>query len=88
MFIVTRRLDGPNMREIENGSLTAGREIFAMDCEMCKTEGGGLDLTRISIVAWDGSVVLDELVKPEKPVIDYLTPYVSSRAHLHTKPIH
>jgi len=64
-------------QEVQQGSLTAGREILTMDCEMCKTEGGGLDLTRISIVAWDGSVVLDELVKPDKPIIDYLTPHVS-----------
>lgn len=63
-------------KDFEKGSLTAGREIFSMDCEMCKTEGGGLDLTRVSIVAWDGSVVLDELVKPDKPITDYLTPYV------------
>lgn len=62
--------------ELELGSLTAGREILSMDCEMCKTEGGGLDLTRISIVGWDGGVILDELVKPDKPIIDYLTPYV------------
>ncbi|KAI9873005.1 MAG: hypothetical protein M1830_000946, partial [Pleopsidium flavum] len=62
-------------QEVQQGSLTAGKEILTMDCEMCKTEGGGLDLTRISIVSWDGNVVMDELVKPEKPIIDYLTPY-------------
>ncbi|KAF7854719.1 hypothetical protein EAF04_010288 [Stromatinia cepivora] len=61
--------------EIEQGSLTAGREIFAMDCEMCMTDKNEFSLTRISIVSWDGSVVLDELVKPEKPIIDYLTQY-------------
>ena len=60
--------------EIPEGSMTAGRTVLAMDCEMCKTQGGNLDLTRISIVGWDGSVVMDELVKPEKPIIDYLTP--------------
>jgi len=59
--------------EIESGSLTAGREILAMDCEMCKTGEEEFSLTRISIVGWDGSVILDELVKPEKPIIDYLT---------------
>ena len=64
-------------KDIEKGSLTAGREVLSIDCEMCKTEGGGLDLTRVSIVAWDGSVVLDELVKPDKPIIDHLTPYVA-----------
>ncbi|KAL9101361.1 MAG: hypothetical protein Q9187_009254, partial [Circinaria calcarea] len=61
--------------DIESGSLTAGRTVLAMDCEMCKVEGGGMALTRISIVGWDGSVVMDELVKPDVPIIDYLTPY-------------
>ncbi|QSZ32872.1 hypothetical protein DSL72_002453 [Monilinia vaccinii-corymbosi] len=61
--------------EFEQGSLTVGREIFAMDCEMCMTDKDEYSLTRISIVSWDGSVVLDELVKPEKPIINYLTQY-------------
>jgi len=60
---------------IESGSLTAGREILAMDCEMCMTGQGEFSLTRISIVTWDGSVVLDELVVPDKPIIDYVTQY-------------
>ncbi|KAI9730156.1 MAG: hypothetical protein M1818_008250 [Claussenomyces sp. TS43310] len=60
---------------IEQGSMTAGREILAMDCEMCKTGEQEFSLTRISLVGWDGSVVLDELVKPERPIIDYLTMY-------------
>lgn len=63
-------------KEIEKGSLTAGRNVVAMDCEMCKTEGDQFELTRISLVAWDGSVLLDELVKPETPIIDYVTAYV------------
>ena len=60
---------------IEKGSLTAGRGVLAMDCEMCLVEGGEPALTRISLVEWDGSVLMDELVKPDKPIIDYLTPY-------------
>ncbi|KAI4199978.1 MAG: hypothetical protein LQ350_004240 [Teloschistes chrysophthalmus] len=62
----------PN-HQIEQGSITAGRKPFAIDCEMCKVEGDTMALTRISIVDWDGSVVMDELVKPDKPITDYLT---------------
>ncbi|KAG9238267.1 hypothetical protein BJ875DRAFT_368238 [Amylocarpus encephaloides] len=61
--------------EIQSGSLTAGREILAMDCEMCMTGEKEFSLTRMSLVGWDGSVVMDELVKPAKPIINYLTQY-------------
>ena len=59
--------------ELEGGSITAGRTVLAIDCEMCIVEGGEYALTRISIVGWDGEVVLDEFVKPEKRITDYLT---------------
>jgi RNA exonuclease 1 len=61
--------------EIENGSITAGRNVITMDCEMCRTEHG-TELTRISVVAWDGSIIMDELVKPASPITDYLTAQV------------
>jgi RNA exonuclease 1 len=64
--------DAPDS-EVQQGSMTAGRDVLALDCEMCITEGGQSELTRISLVSWDGEVVLDELVKPDRPVIDYLT---------------
>jgi RNA exonuclease 1 len=62
-------------QEVQKGSLTVGRDIVAMDCEMCQTKGDVFELTRISLVGWDGSVILDELVKPDNPITNYLTPY-------------
>ncbi|KAI1488258.1 hypothetical protein F5X96DRAFT_680628 [Biscogniauxia mediterranea] len=59
--------------EIQQGSVTAGREVLALDCEMCLTGLDEYSLTRVSLVNWDGTVVLDELVKPDKPIIDYVT---------------
>lgn len=61
--------------EIEEGSLTAGRDVLAMDCEMVMTGPNEFSLARISIVNWDGDVVLDRLVKPDKPVTNYVTQY-------------
>lgn len=61
--------------DIEKGSVMDGRSILSIDCEMCRVEGGEMALTRVSIVEWDGNILLDELVKPDKPIIDYLTPY-------------
>ncbi|KAF4989368.1 hypothetical protein FDECE_14735 [Fusarium decemcellulare] len=61
--------------EVQKGSITAGREVLALDCEMCMTGENEFSLTRISIVNWSGDVVLDELVKPDKPIIDYVTQF-------------
>ncbi|KAI1336848.1 hypothetical protein F5Y15DRAFT_392393 [Xylariaceae sp. FL0016] len=58
---------------IQQGSVTAGRDVIAMDCEMCMTGPDEFSLTRISLVNWDGTVVMDKLVKPDKPIIDYVT---------------
>jgi RNA exonuclease len=72
----------PPEDEIEAGSITAGRDVLAMDCEMCMTGENEFSLTRISVVGWDGSVVIDELVKPDKPITDYVTQYDSPRRFL------
>ncbi|KAI4175269.1 MAG: hypothetical protein LQ343_001805 [Gyalolechia ehrenbergii] len=60
---------------VQQGTISAGCTVLAMDCEMCKTKEDGMALTRISLVGWDGEVVMDELVKPDYPITDYLTPF-------------
>jgi DNA polymerase III epsilon subunit-like protein len=60
---------------------TAGKgrtPVLAIDCEMVMT-ARGLELARVSALAWNGdpssaeTLVLDELVRPAAPVTDYLT---------------
>ncbi|KAF9576109.1 hypothetical protein EC968_000177 [Mortierella alpina] len=48
--------------------------MIAMDCEMCRTATGS-ELTRVTLIDHNGATVLDELVMPENPILDYLTQY-------------
>lgn len=51
-----------------------GSHIFALDCEMCLSKDG-LVLTRVSIIDFNINTLYDKLVKPDVPIIDYLTKY-------------
>ncbi|KAM6501517.1 ribonuclease H [Amanita muscaria] len=55
-------------------ALDSGRhKIYAIDCEMCMTEDGK-ELARVCIIDYyTEQVIYDQLVKPSKPVTDYLT---------------
>lgn len=49
-------------------------KVFALDCEMVQVEGGTSALARATLVdVRTGAVALDLLVKPRRPVTDYLT---------------
>nr|XP_030727260.1 RNA exonuclease 5 isoform X4 [Globicephala melas] len=56
------------------GSITNSSPLFGLDCEMCLTSKGR-ELTRISLVAEGGCCVMDELVKPDNKIVDYLTSF-------------
>ncbi|XP_012500446.1 PREDICTED: putative RNA exonuclease NEF-sp isoform X2 [Propithecus coquereli] len=55
-------------------SITDDSPLFGLDCEMCLTSKGR-ELTRISLVAEGGCCVMDELVKPDNKILDYLTSF-------------
>lgn len=48
--------------------------VAAVDCEMCET-AQGQELARVSVLGHDGRVLLESLVKPRNPVLNYLTQY-------------
>lgn len=60
-------------KESEDKGFASSWRVISVDCEMCKTAEDRFELTRVSIVDGSGAVVLDELVKPENPITDYLT---------------
>ncbi|KNC75988.1 hypothetical protein SARC_11502, partial [Sphaeroforma arctica JP610] len=60
-------------------SATQGRKVWALDCEMCYNRDG-LELTRVTIVDEHQTLLMDELIKPSQPVIDYNTRFSGIRA--------
>ena len=42
---------------------------------MCKTDEDQYELTRICVVDYDGNIIMDELVKPDNPITDYVSHY-------------
>lgn len=67
-------------------------KIFAIDCEMVKSLSAQPELARVSVIKFTAdenvdektTVVLDELVKPRRKVLDYLTQYSGISANMLT----
>ncbi|EFA00202.1 RNA exonuclease 5 isoform X2 [Tribolium castaneum] len=53
--------------------VTPFSKMFGIDCEMCKTTIGDLELTRVSVVDEHLNTFYDTLVKPDNRITDYLT---------------
>ncbi|EDX09464.1 GD13963 [Drosophila simulans] len=56
--------------------------MFGVDCEMCHTEAGCNELTRISIVNENYETVYETLVLPNNRITDYLTQYSGITAEI------
>ncbi|XP_070684114.1 RNA exonuclease 5-like [Pempheris klunzingeri] len=54
--------------------VTDSSRLYGLDCEMCLTEKG-YELVRASLVDSDGNCLLDELVKPQNLIYNYLTKF-------------
>ncbi|XP_028828001.1 RNA exonuclease 5 isoform X2 [Denticeps clupeoides] len=55
-----------------DGHVTDGSPLYGLDCEMCLT-AQGYEVTRVAVVDSAGRCVLDELVKPDQQIINYIT---------------
>ena len=47
--------------------------LFAVDCEMCLTNIGKLELTKVCVVDSDLNEVYQSFVKPRNRIVNYLT---------------
>ncbi|XP_067859505.1 RNA exonuclease 5-like [Heptranchias perlo] len=52
--------------------VTDNSPLLGLDCEMCLTTKGN-ELTRVSVVSAEGCCLMDELVKPDNHILNYLT---------------
>ena len=59
----------------------AGRTLLAVDCEMVETEDG-TELARVSVVDESGACLYDELVLPQKQILNYLTQFSGISAEM------
>ncbi|TMW64657.1 hypothetical protein Poli38472_011537 [Pythium oligandrum] len=69
-FVQTR----PRTLEDSADAKASVPNVYALDCEMCETDLG-MELTRITVVDVQGTVVYDQMVKPQSTIINYHTEF-------------
>lgn len=80
--LVERKFAGYTLSKEQYKKVTPFSPMYAVDCEMCRTSTGELELTRISCVNEKLEVFYDTLVKPDNPIIDYLTKWSGINKHM------
>jgi RNA exonuclease 1 len=55
--------------------LNAGMDVYALDCEMVVTSDDVFSLARVSLLDWNGKVVMNTFVRPALPIKHYHTEY-------------
>jgi RNA exonuclease 1 len=55
--------------------LLQGFKAYALDCEMVLTTDDRYSLARISILDWEGKLMMDKVVLPDLPVKNYFTQF-------------
>jgi hypothetical protein len=63
-----------NESKLDWSKVEKKNKILAMDNEMVRTKTG-LELSRITIINFEGEVLYDQLVKPENEILDYNTKF-------------
>ncbi|GMM45849.1 Rnh70 protein [Pichia kluyveri] len=50
------------------------QKLYALDCEMCRSIDSRV-LARVSLTDSDNNIIIDKLIKPSEPIVDYVTQY-------------
>ena len=65
-------LSHTHTKSISRSQSLSAISIAAVDCEMCDT-ADGLELSRLTVIDDNHTVILDTLVKPKLPITNYRT---------------
>ncbi|XP_022917701.1 RNA exonuclease 5 [Onthophagus taurus] len=71
--LMERKYQGYVTSKDEYKMVTKNSPMFGIDCEMCKTTIGDLEVTRVSLVDEKHNVFYETFVKPHNRITDYLT---------------